>query len=64
MARKGVEFPVVYTGVNDRVDLDNYKTTGIPTQVFINKKGICDFIKTGSGGEIFIRNRIKKLLEE
>lgn len=64
MERKKVKFPVVVAEVDDRSDLNNYKITGIPTQIFINKQGICDFIKSGSGNVPFIIDRIKSLLAE
>ena len=64
MERKKITFPVVVAKVTDRTDIDKYKITGIPTQIFINKQGIYDFIKSGSGNVPFIKNRIKSLLEE
>lgn len=64
MARKKVTFPVVVAKVDDRTDLDNYKITGIPTQIFIDKQGIVDFITSGSGNIPFIKERIRSLLGE
>jgi len=64
MERKHVTFPVVVAKVNDRTDADNYKITGIPTQIFINKLGMFDFITSGSGNISFIKERIKSLLAE
>jgi thiol-disulfide isomerase/thioredoxin len=64
MERKNVTFPVVVAKVNDRGDLNNYKITGIPTQIFINKQGMCDFITSGSGNVPFLKERIKSMLAE
>lgn len=64
MERKKITFPVVVANVDDRTDLDSYKITGIPTQIFINKQGIVDFITSGSGNIPFIKERIKSLSEE
>jgi len=59
--RKKIPYPIAIA--DDKANFDTYKIPGIPTLVFINKKGDIDFIKIG-GGDQFIKSRIKKLLEE
>lgn len=59
--RKKIPYPIAIA--DDKTNFDTYKIPGIPTLVFINKKGDIDFIKIG-GGDLFIKSRIKKLLEE
>jgi predicted RNase H-related nuclease YkuK (DUF458 family) len=59
--RKKIPYPIAIA--DDKINFDTYKIPGIPTLVFINKKGDIDFIKIG-GGDQFIKSRIKKLLEE
>jgi thiol-disulfide isomerase/thioredoxin/GTP-sensing pleiotropic transcriptional regulator CodY len=59
--RKKIPYPIAIA--DDKTNFDTYKIPGIPTLVFINKKGDIDFIKIGSGDQ-FIKSKIKKLLEE
>ncbi len=59
--RKKISYPIAIA--DDKTNFDTYKIPGIPSLVFINKKGNIDFIKIGSGDQ-FIKSKIKKLLEE
>jgi len=60
--RNKINYPIAIS--NEGRDLEKYRITGIPTMIFINKKGNIDSIKVGSGNLKIIKNKIKKLLEE
>lgn len=60
--RNKINYPVAIS--NEGRDLEKYRITGIPTMIFINKKGNIDSIKVGSGNLKIIKDKIKKLLEE
>lgn len=60
--RNKINYPIAIS--NEGRDLEKYRITGIPTMIFINKKGNIDSIKVGSGNLKIIKAKIKKLLEE
>jgi thiol-disulfide isomerase/thioredoxin len=60
--RKKVPYPIVI--VEGKTDFDAYKIAGLPTLVFIDKKGNVSFTKIGPGNIPFIKQKIKQLLEE
>lgn len=60
--RNKINYPIAIS--NEGRDSEKYKITGIPTMIFINKKGNIDSIKVGSGNLKVIKDKIKKLLEE
>jgi thiol-disulfide isomerase/thioredoxin/GTP-sensing pleiotropic transcriptional regulator CodY len=62
LERKKIPYPIVIT--EDKSDIDTYKIAGLPTLVFIDKKGNVSFTKIGAGSLPFIKQRIKQLLEE
>jgi thiol-disulfide isomerase/thioredoxin len=57
-----IPYPIAIANVGDVFKA--YKITGIPTMIFIDKKGNINHIKVGSGSPNEIRNRIKKLLSQ
>jgi len=59
---KNIPYPIAIANVSDVFNA--YKITGIPTMIFIDKKGQINHIKIGSGSPNEIRNRIKKLLSQ
>lgn len=59
--RHMINYPIAIS--NEGKEFDTYRISGIPTMVFINKKGEIDHIKVGAGSPQFIRDKIKKLLE-
>lgn len=62
VSRNNIDYPIAIS--NEGADFDTYRITGIPTMIFINKKGNVDHIKIGSGTPDLIREKIKKLIEE
>ncbi len=62
LERKKMDYPVVIA--NEMTDYDNYKIIGLPTMVFIDKKGTFDFIQTGSTDRRIITDKIQRLLAE
>jgi len=60
--RKKIPYPIVLT--DKKEDYENYKITGLPTLVFIDKKGNFDFIQAGSAGKELIEGKIKALLSK
>ncbi|MEN8153981.1 MAG: TlpA disulfide reductase family protein [Acidobacteriota bacterium] len=62
VTRTNINYPVAIS--NEGTDFDSYKISGIPTMIFIDKKGNVDHIKIGSGSPDKIREKIKKLIEE
>jgi thiol-disulfide isomerase/thioredoxin len=62
LQRKGMLFPV---GVaTDKTDYEKYRIPAIPGLVFIDKKGQVNYTKIGHGNPQFVRDKVKKLLEE
>ena len=59
--RHKINYPVAIS--NEGKEFETYRISGIPTMVFVNKKGEIDHIKVGAGSPQFIRDKIKKLLE-
>jgi thiol-disulfide isomerase/thioredoxin len=62
LARHNMLFPVAIA--EEKTVYDSYKITGIPTLVFINKKGEIDYMKIGGSSIPFIKEKIKTLLLE
>lgn len=62
LARHNMQFPVAIA--EDKTVSDSYKITGIPTMIFITKKGEINYIKIGGGSIPFIKDKIKTLLQE
>jgi thiol-disulfide isomerase/thioredoxin len=60
--RKKIPYPIIIA--EDKTDLDAYKIAGLPTLVFIDKKGNVSFTKIGAGNIPFVKQKIKQLLEE
>lgn len=60
--RKKVPYPIVIA--EDKTGYDSYKIAGLPTLVFIDRKGNVSFTKIGPGNIPFIKQKIKQLLEE
>lgn len=62
LVRHNIQFPV---GVSeDKSVFESYKVTGLPTMIFINKKGEIKYTKIGGGSIPFIKDKIKSLLQE
>jgi thiol-disulfide isomerase/thioredoxin len=61
LERKKIPFPIAVA--EEKTDLDKYKIPGLPTLVFIDKKGNIDYTKIGAGSILFIKDKVKKLLE-
>jgi len=62
LARHDMQFPVAIS--EEKTVYDTYKITGIPTLIFITKKGEINYIKIGGGSIPFIKDKIKTLLLE
>ncbi|MCX6584264.1 MAG: redoxin domain-containing protein [Candidatus Aminicenantes bacterium] len=62
LARHNMQFPVAIS--EEKTVYDTYKITGIPTMIFITKKGEINYIKIGGGSIPFIKDKIKTLLQE
>jgi thiol-disulfide isomerase/thioredoxin len=62
LERKKIGYPIAVA--NEKTVYNEYKITGIPTMVFINKKGEIEYTKIGSGDEEFMKEKVKKLLED
>jgi thiol-disulfide isomerase/thioredoxin/Flp pilus assembly protein TadD len=62
LERKTILIPNIVA--DDKADFDSYKISGLPTMVFIDKQGNIDFFKIGSGDNAFIKEKIRKLVEE
>lgn len=60
--RNKITYPIAIS--YEGMDFEKYKIAGIPTMVFINKKGQIDYIEIGAGSAESIKDRIKRLLEE
>ena len=60
--RFNITYPIAIS--NEGLDFDKYKISGIPTMVFIDKKGSVNYIKIGSGNLSLISEKIKELLAE
>ena len=60
--RKKMIYPIGIAVAKEAFDA--YKISGIPTLVFIDKKGNIEFTKIGNGGIDFLKNKVKTLLEE
>lgn len=62
VAKKKMIYPI---GIADNKDaFESYKISGIPTLIFIDKKGNVNYTKIGGGNVDFIKEKIKALLEE
>ena len=62
LIRHNIQFPV---GVaDDKSIFELYKVSGLPTMIFINKKGEIKYTKIGGGSIPFIKDKIKGLLQE
>jgi predicted RNase H-related nuclease YkuK (DUF458 family) len=59
--RKKMPYPVAIT--EEKTVLEDYKIPGLPTLIFIDKKGNVDFTKIGSGNVDLLKEKVKKLLE-
>lgn len=59
--RKNMLYPIAI--VEDTTVYDDYKIPGLPTLIFIDKKGIVNFTKIDSGNADFLKEKVKKLLE-
>ena len=62
VTRTNINYPIAVS--DEGTDFDSYKITGIPTMIFIDKKGNVSHIKIGSGTPDLIRKKIKNLIEE
>lgn len=62
LARHNMQFPIAIC--EGKTVSDAYKITGIPTMIFVSKKGEISYIKIGGGSIPFIMNKIKTLLQE
>lgn len=62
LARKKMEYPIGIA--EDKSVFKDYKISGIPTLLFIDKQGNLDFTKIGAGDEEFINQKIQKLLKD
>lgn len=62
LARHNMLFPIAIA--EDKTVSDSYKITGIPTMIFITRKGDINYIKIGGGSIPFIKDKIKTLLQE
>ncbi len=62
LARHNMQFPIAIA--EEKSVSDSYKITGIPTMIFISKKGKINYIKIGGGNIPFIKDKIKTLLQE
>jgi thiol-disulfide isomerase/thioredoxin len=62
LARKNISYPIAIA--NEKTVYNNYSISGIPTMIFIDKNGNVDFTKIGGGNVDFIKDKIRKLLEE
>jgi thiol-disulfide isomerase/thioredoxin len=62
LERKKIPYPIAIA--DDKAVLDSYKISGLPTLVFIDKKGNVSFTKIGAGSIPFLKQKIKQLLEE
>jgi thiol-disulfide isomerase/thioredoxin len=62
LERKEISYPIAVA--DDKIGQDNYKISGLPTLVFIDRKGNIDYTKIGSGSVPFVKNKVKKLLEK
>ncbi|HLP45423.1 MAG TPA: redoxin domain-containing protein [Candidatus Kapabacteria bacterium] len=62
LVRHNIPFPV---GIgDDKATFELYKVPGLPTMVFIDKKGEIKYTKIGGGSIPFIKDKIKSLLQE
>jgi thiol-disulfide isomerase/thioredoxin len=59
--RKKMTYPVGIASAKEA--FDSYKISGLPTLIFVDKKGNIEFTKIGGGSIDFLKNKIKTLLE-
>jgi thiol-disulfide isomerase/thioredoxin len=62
MERNNIKYPVAIA--EETNDYQSYNIAGIPTLIFIDKKGNIDYTKIGSGSSQFIKNKVKNLLTD
>lgn len=60
--RKKIAYPNAVA--EDKSVYKDYKITGIPTLLFIDKQGNVNFTKIGSGDEEFIKQKVETLLKD
>lgn len=61
MDRYKIVYPVAIS--DEGKDFDSYMITGIPTMIFIDRNGLVDHIKVGSGNHAFVKDKIEELLK-
>ncbi|MCU0288925.1 MAG: redoxin domain-containing protein [Acidobacteria bacterium] len=62
ITRHNIQFPVAIA--EDKATSGLYKVTGLPTMIFINKKGEIKYTKIGGGSIPFIKDKVNTLLQE
>ncbi|MCP5106234.1 MAG: TlpA family protein disulfide reductase, partial [bacterium] len=62
MERNNVSYPTAVT--EEKNIFTDYKIAGLPTLIFIDKKGNIDYTKIGSGSEQFLKDKVKALIEQ
>jgi thiol-disulfide isomerase/thioredoxin len=62
LARNKINYPIAVA--NEKAVYGTYKVSGIPTLVFINKKGEIDYTDIGGANVQLIKDKVQKLLSE